>query len=933
MTVARQPLGPASLRRPDNQATSRPVGLIESLAARCAVTILLLGIAATVAIARGVRARWPFVVRKSEAGKPKCVLLVGTFYNVGWYRSHVLPLVRCSAVGRVIVACDEPLFAVEKVKYASPCSATLKRWGRGVARVWTLLGAIRRESPDVLMGYHIMPNGLLCLALAALFGKRAIYQMTGGPVQIEGGGAGSENVLLRKLRKPSRMREALMFHLVRRFDTVIVRGRQALRFVRERVGAKSVRIVPGSVDCDRFSPDDSPKRFDFVCCGRLVPVKRYDRVLQIAAAMAKRRPGLRVAILGDGPLESELREQTKSLGLGEIVAFLGRRDDVVPTLRESRLFLIASENEGLSIAMMEAMATGLPVLAPRVGDLGEVLLDGTTGLFIDADDAERVAEAADSLLGDTARLTQLSRQAREHVVSYASIERVARSWDEEFAGAVQAGRTPSPAAPPRVFSRKRLWESTPRFVKRAAEPLIRLVPPERWLGGKFRETLRFVHESDRWSAERIVEHQLEQLRRICTIAYEKTRFYREVFDDCGFDPRQLRSASELQMLPLIDKETLREHGERMYAVEPGSPNVEMTSTGGTGGSPLRFLIGTDRSAIEYAYLVASWQRAGYELTHAQAVIRGQVVEPDSSGLRHEYDPLLRRHYYSNFHMTDESMARYLDHVAGIGPCYLHVYPSSAATLARFIERTGRAAPPNIRGTLAGSENVYPAERALAERVIPGRYLSWYGHTEKLVLAGECERSADYHVFPTYGYCELIGEDGRPVSSAGQTGEIVGTGFINAAMPFIRYRTGDFATFVGNGCEACGRRHVLIRDIRGHRTHEMLIAHDGSMISWTAINMHDETFEGVRQFQFVQEKPGWATLRVVPAEGFSNENVARIRRGLGAKLAERLTFDVQLVDEIPLTPRGKSVYVDQRIELGARSELRVASGELRIESRP
>jgi len=295
------------------------------------------------------------------------------------------------------------------------------------------------------------------------------------------------------------------------------------------------------------------------------------------------------------------------------------------------------------------------------------------------------------------------------------------------------------------------------------------------------------------------------------------------------------------------------------------------------------------------------------------VLRGRTVQPDRNGLHHEYDPMLRHHYYSSFHMSDENMAHYLEHIATIGPCFLHVYPSSVAALARFCRRAGVRPPRNIRGIIAESEIVYPEQRQMVEEVFGCRYFSCYGHTEKLVLAAECEHSYDYHVWPTYGYFELLDDKGKPVTTPGQRGEIVGTGFINTVMPFIRYRTGDWATYVGDRCEACGREHTIIRDIRGHRTQEVLIAADGSEISWTALNMHDDTFLRVRQFQFMQEKPGHAVLRIVPADGFGEDDADRVCRNLGRKLDGRVTFTIELVDAIPLSARGKAIYVDQRIQ--------------------
>jgi len=444
--------------------------------------------------------------------------------------------------------------------------------------------------------------------------------------------------------------------------------------------------------------------------------------------------------------------------------------------------------------------------------------------------------------------------------------------------------------------------------------VLKAVPLSIVLGAAFRRHRRLVRESQRWTADQSREYQLEGLRRILRLAYEHTDYYRRTFDAAGFHPNALRRLDDLERLPTTDRHTLREHLDRMCTRPVRGGGVDYVTTGGTGGSPLGFYIGRERSAIEYAHLVTAWERAGYRLGMPMAVFRGRVVEPDARGLRHEYDPLLRHHYYSNFHMTDEHMRRYVEHVRGIGPCVLHVYPSSVAALARFLRRIDQAGPGNVRAILAESEIVYPPQRRLAEEVFGCRCFSAYGHTEKVVAAAECEHPTDQHVFPTYGYFELLDADGRRITTPGRTGEIAGTGFINTVVPFIRYRTGDYATYVADACSACGRAHVCIRDIAGHRTQEVLVAADGAQISWTALNMHDDTFDRVRQVQFYQDTPGRAVLRIVVAEGFGEVDRRRIQASLTRKFDNRLEFTLEVVEAIPLTGRGKAVYVDQRIPM-------------------
>jgi phenylacetate-CoA ligase len=463
----------------------------------------------------------------------------------------------------------------------------------------------------------------------------------------------------------------------------------------------------------------------------------------------------------------------------------------------------------------------------------------------------------------------------------------------------------------RALSRKNLWESAPRSVRAVAGSVLGFVPPKLLLGGAFRRQFAFVEAAQWWPRHRAEQYQLARLREVLHSAYHQTAYYRRTFDEAGFDPDSLKNLEDMGRLPFIDKAVLREHMDAMYLISPNSPGVDFVSTGGSSGIPLRFYIGADRSAIEYAYLVSSWGRVGYKLGDLMAVFRGRIVPETRDGLRHDFDPILRQHYYSNFHMTEENMRRYIEHVRTLGPCFLHVYPSAVATLGRFLRRSGLRSPDNVRAILAESEDVYPAERRLVEETFGCRYFSCYGHSEKLVLAAECQESTDYHVSPTYGYFELVDEQGRPVATPGEQGEIVGTGFINRVIPFIRYRTGDFATYVDDHCSACGRDHTLIRRIEGRWPSGELLTHDGALISMTALNVHDDTFDRVRQFQFYQDTPGRAILRVVPADDFDEQCRRRILEMLERKLESRVEVTIELMESIPLTTRGKMSYIDRR----------------------
>ena len=854
------------------------------------------------------------------------VVLTGTFFADNWVEAHVRPLAESSRCEHVWVVSDYPFVPIENATYVCAPRWLQRLIGRVPARSLVFVITAARWRANVVGGFHLLLNGLLALMVARLLRARAIYYCVGGWAEFVNGGVHGGNLLFTMISRDDKDLERSLLRAVRRFDLILTMGTGARDFLIQRCGVRiPVEVMPGGIDSTRYQPGgNATKTYDLVTISRLASVKRLDVFLDVVHRVSDSVPTVTAAIVGDGGEMDSLVHKAAELGLSDRVSFVGRQADVERWLADSRLFVLTSDSEGLSLALMEAAMAGLPAVVSDVGDLGDLVEEGVTGWRPEPRDVESFAGRIVALLSDVDKYEEFSTATRRSAMQH-TVPAARDHWDRALARFGFEARVPQPAAEKHSFrthlaSRKRMWELGRQITRHPVARTLGWVPPSVWLGKKFRRTLKLVRQSDHWSKDQIADYQLRELRRIVSHAYERSSYYRKVLRECGFEPGDLRCLDDLAHLPTLDADTVRKNLISICTTYPKTDTVDYVSTGGTGGQPMRFYIGTDRSASEFAYLVAGWGRAGYELGMTLAVFRGRVVAEARSGLRHTYDPILRQHYYSSFHLTDESMQRYMQHLARIGPCFLHVYPSSVAILARFLRRRGLAAPPNVRGIIAESEIVYPSQRSMVKEVFNCRYFSLYGHSEKVVAGAECESSTHCHVSPTYGCFELLDEQGAPVRTAGERGEIVGTGFINYVMPFIRYRTGDFATYVGEECGACGRRHTVITDVRGHRTQETLVAKDGSYVSWVALNMHDDTFDNVVQFQFLQEQAGVATLRVVPGPAFGEQDRRRIASRLESRLDNRLEIRISLCDTVPLSERGKAKYVDQRLPVvSAESE--------------
>jgi len=159
--------------------------------------------------------------------------------------------------------------------------------------------------------------------------------------------------------------------------------------------------------------------------------KGHKELLEAMAGLKERYP-VQALIVGGGRREDEIKVLAAGLGLAAQAHFLGQRQDVPDLLQAMDIFVLPSYSEGVSLALLEAMAAGLPVIATAVGGTPEVVTDGVTGLLIPPRDAAALAGALERLLGDPAGARQLGENARRHVREHFSLERLGREINEIY---------------------------------------------------------------------------------------------------------------------------------------------------------------------------------------------------------------------------------------------------------------------------------------------------------------------------------------------------------------------------------------------------------------------------------------------------------------------------------------------------------------------
>jgi glycosyltransferase involved in cell wall biosynthesis len=210
----------------------------------------------------------------------------------------------------------------------------------------------------------------------------------------------------------------------------MVTGTETKRYLEKHgVAADRIHVMSQKIDPRRFRPVPDVRRdYDLILTAQLIPRKRVDLFLCIVADLRLQHPHIRAAILGAGPLRSDLKQVADSLSIGDHVEFLGFHEDTERYYNRAKVFVLTSAEEGLSVAMMEAMSCGLPAVVPAVGDLADVVQNGVTGCLVEGSDRGAfVAALSDLLEHDELRRT-LGDNARSAILHGYTVQDGARGW-------------------------------------------------------------------------------------------------------------------------------------------------------------------------------------------------------------------------------------------------------------------------------------------------------------------------------------------------------------------------------------------------------------------------------------------------------------------------------------------------------------------------
>jgi phenylacetate-CoA ligase len=265
-------------------------------------------------------------------------------------------------------------------------------------------------------------------------------------------------------------------------------------------------------------------------------------------------------------------------------------------------------------------------------------------------------------------------------------------------------------------------------------------------------------------------------------------------------------------------------------------------------------------------------------------------------------------------ITTETAASIRDALARFGPRFMRGYPSAMYLFCRLLREQGlRLQLPMV---ISGSETLHDHERAEIEDFFGARVFNHWTHWERAGSILECEQGR-LHAQEDYGHHEILDPDGQPVA-AGVEGELTVTSLHNRAMPLIRYRTGDIASWSGESC-SCGQSFPVIANIAG-READYLYRRDGLLVASVTVTNLIKFWPDIHYAQVVQDIPGEVEVRVVPVRETSRGLVDRIIGDISCLMDDKMTVSVRFCDLEGLlrSPVGKIRHCINRIPTALRA---------------
>lgn len=347
------------------------------------------------------------------AGRNSIFIVVGRL-GKNLVVSKALPVVSSKIFSHIYIFSEEVGIDVDGAEYINLPGFIRRIWPgflRKIIRIvyepLQLIFYAWRFRPAIIHGYYFLPKGLNSLIASKLSGSRCVISIIGGKEEIE------TSFFIRRFSRP------LIIWFLKKADHITTKGRKDNDYLlRFGIKEEKTSIFNGAIDIERFSCQGEKKDVDLLFAGYFDEFKGPQRALETIRRVSEEIPDIRAFFIGNGPLYQSIRNKAVDLGLSANITFEGFVNDSENYFKRSRILIFPSANEGLSTAMLEAMACRCVPITSDVGNQTEAALHDNNSIVIsEYNDVVGFSVHAVRLLKDQNQLNRLAENAEKTILN------------------------------------------------------------------------------------------------------------------------------------------------------------------------------------------------------------------------------------------------------------------------------------------------------------------------------------------------------------------------------------------------------------------------------------------------------------------------------------------------------------------------------------
>jgi phenylacetate-CoA ligase len=419
---------------------------------------------------------------------------------------------------------------------------------------------------------------------------------------------------------------------------------------------------------------------------------------------------------------------------------------------------------------------------------------------------------------------------------------------------------------------------------------------------KVYKSFQFLKKTEKWNQNEIIDYQNNKLQTLIKHSYTNVPYYKQLFDQIGICPDEIKTVEDLQKIPILTKKEIKSQGINQFTAKNFSKKkLIISSSSGSTGEPLIYYRTIDAYSLNLACNLKGWYNMGYQLGDKYVKIS---QNPRSNKIKKLQDTLSSNMYLSSNPLNESNFNKILCKIEKYKPKVIRCYPDPLIFLANY-KKNHPEFKYNPKYIATTGNVLHKEDRKLIESVFQCEIFDSYS-CEGNSTFFECKTHSCYHAFGEYGYSEVVDENGNPIKEG--VGRLISTDLTNLAHPFIRYDTQDFVEINTEKCK-CGNNHFSIKKILG-RDNEILEMENGKKYivhNFTGFfqTISPNTNASIEQFQVIK-KGGIVIFNIVVNKNYNSSVETYIKNYWENEF--ECPIEIKVVEKINISKNGKRRFI-------------------------